>query len=131
MNLYFHTLSFISYRMDALKSRSFASHLLINHSMIHHILINVCERLFDELVKVIMISSLRYRALPLSIPSANPSTALVPNRFGIHPLPEMRRRHVHPEIPVIIPRFEIYPFWNALQGTLGTKRFGTTAISRV
>ena len=69
--------------MDALKSRSFASHLLINHSMIHHILINVCERLFDELVKVIMISSLRYRALPLSIPSANPSTALVPNRFGI------------------------------------------------
>ena len=37
--------------MDALKSRSFASHLLINHSMIHHILINVCERLFDELVK--------------------------------------------------------------------------------
>ena len=37
--------------MDALKNRSFASYLLINHIMILHILINVCERLFDELVK--------------------------------------------------------------------------------
>ena len=103
--MYFHTLSFISYRMDALKSRSFASHLLINHSMIHHILINVCERLFDELVKVIMISSLRYRALPLSIPSANPSTALVPNRFGI-------------DVP-----------WKAFWRGRIPKRFGTTALN--
>ena len=91
--------------MDALKSRSFASHLLINHSMIHHILINVCERLFDELVKVIMISSLRYRALPLSIPSANPSTALVPNRFGI-------------DVP-----------WKAFWRGRIPKRFGTTALN--
>ena len=44
-------LCFFNYRMDALKNRSFASYLLINHIMILHILINVCERLFDELVK--------------------------------------------------------------------------------
>ena len=48
------------------------------------------------------------------IASPGPSVALVPNRFGIYPLPEMRRRHVHPEIPVIIPRFEIHPLQKAL-----------------
>ena len=87
--------------MDALKNRSFASYLLINHIMILHILINVCERLFDELVKEWLQN--RYTIVSGTFRETNGckvrirkgySTTLVPNRLVKHPQTEGRRRPV-------------------------------------
>ena len=44
-------LCFFNYRMDALRSRSNATQTLLSFYMNIQLLHNICERLFDELVK--------------------------------------------------------------------------------
>ena len=44
-------LCFFNYRMDALRSRSNATQTLLSFYMNIQLLYNICERLFDELVK--------------------------------------------------------------------------------